>query len=88
MVKKCIHNIRMIGALFMDIGAGEPCDLLLGIPLFRATRTFQIFLIRLEDYVTERNINKDINSLSTIEFYRIRPQHMENMTLFGFAKKD
>lgn len=70
-----------------DIGACETCHILQGIPLYQATRTFQVLVIRLEEYITINGTDNDDTSSSFIEFYCKRPPNMENLTLHEFAKK-
>lgn len=45
------------------------------------------FTFTFEDYVSVRGTDDDTNSVSFIEFYRIRPQHMEDNNFFEFAKR-
>lgn len=71
-----------------DIGACEVCNLLHGIPLLHCTRTFIKLVIRLDDYVAINvRDSSDNENISFIQFYKGRPAHLENITLFGFAKK-
>lgn len=70
-----------------DIGACETCHILMSIPLFHCTRSFQTLVIKLENYVAIPETEDDGTALSFIEFYNQRPLNMEDMTLLEFAKR-